>query len=95
MVLLEHCGTGLTLTAATYVIFLDEPWNKAQKNQAEDRAHRIGTKENITIITLMCKNTIDEKIHQLVESKGKMADLMIDKEMSAIDRNELVQFLLD
>ncbi len=69
--------------AATYVIFLDEPWNKALKSQAEDRAHRIGTKDNITIITLMCKNTIDEKIHDLVEQKGKLADLMVDGKMTA------------
>ncbi len=69
--------------AATYVIFLDEPWNKALKSQAEDRTHRIGTKDNITIITLMCKNTIDEKIHDLVEQKGKLADLMVDGKMTA------------
>ena len=56
-------GTGLTLTAATVEIFLDEPWTRAAKEQAEDRAHRVGTTQNITIFTLMCKGTIDEKIH--------------------------------
>ena len=87
-------GTGLTLTAATYVIFLDEPWNKAIKDQAEDRAHRIGTKDNVTIITMMCKNTIDEKIHDLVLQKGKLADLMVDGKMTAQNKAELVEFLL-
>lgn len=87
-------GTGLTLTAATYVIFLDEPWNKALKDQAEDRAHRIGTKDNVTIITMMCKNTIDEKIHDLVEQKGKLADLMVDGKMTSQAKAELVEFLL-
>ena len=52
-------GTGLTLTAGTVEIFMDEPWNRANKEQAEDRCHRVGTKENVTIYTLMCKNTID------------------------------------
>lgn len=87
-------GTGLTLTAATYVIFLDEPWNKAIKDQAEDRAHRIGTKENVTIITMMCKNTIDEKIHDLVLQKGKLADLIVDGALTAQNKATLVEFLL-
>lgn len=87
-------GTGLTLTAATYVIFLDEPWNKAIKDQAEDRAHRIGTKENINIITLICKNTIDEKINELVEKKGAMADLLVDGKVTNQNKAQLVEFLL-
>ncbi len=80
--------------AATYVIFLDEPWNKALKSQAEDRAHRIGTKDNITIITLMYKNTIDERINELVEKKGAMADLIIDGKVTSQNKSQLVEFLL-
>ena len=49
-------GTGLTLTAASTVIFLDSPWNRATKEQAEDRAHRIGTASTVNIITLVCKD---------------------------------------
>ena len=64
-------GTGLTLTAANTVIFLDEPWNRAIKDQCEDRVHRIGTKESPNIITIMCKGTIDERINDLVYKKGK------------------------
>lgn len=88
-------GTGLTLTAATYVIFLDEPWNAAIKQQAEDRAHRIGTADNVTIITMMCKDTIDERIHDLVLQKGKMADLMIDEKLTPQNKELLVDFLLN
>lgn len=87
-------GTGLTLTAANTVIFLDEPWNKALKDQAEDRAHRIGTKENINVITLITKNTIDERIHDLVEQKGAIADLLVDGKVSGGGKAELVNFLL-
>ena len=87
-------GTGLTLTAATYVIFLDEPWNRAIREQAEDRAHRIGTKENINIIFLLCKGTIDERIHELVEKKGLMADALVDGKININDKSELVDFLL-
>ena len=71
-------GTGLTLTAGTVEIFMDEPWNKANKEQAEDRCHRVGTTQNVTIYTLMCKDTIDERIHELVFKKGALADALVD-----------------
>ena len=87
-------GTGLTLTAGSTVIFLDEPWTKATKDQAIDRAHRIGTKSNVNIITLLCKNTIDERVHQIVEEKGEMADLLVDGKLTQQNRHKLIDFLL-
>lgn len=87
-------GTGLTLTAGTVEIFMDEPWNKALKDQAEDRCHRVGTTENITIYTLLCKDTIDEKIHNLVEQKGLMADAIVDGKIRT-SKTELLNYLLN
>jgi len=86
-------GTGLTLTAGTVEIFMDEPWNRANKEQAEDRCHRVGTKENVTIYTLVCHGTIDERINQLVERKGAMADALVDGKAS-IDNSQLLDFLI-
>ncbi len=86
-------GTGLTLTAATVEIFLDEPWTRAAKEQAEDRAHRVGTTQNITIYTLMCKGTIDEKIHEIVIDKGAMSDALVDGKANNI-KSELLDYLL-
>ena len=83
-------GTGLTLTAAQNVIFLDSPWNMALKAQAEDRAHRIGTKGTVNIITLVCKNTIDERIEELVEKKGQISDALVDGKVSIEDINYLL-----
>lgn len=83
-------GTGLTLTAAQNVIFLDSPWNMALKAQAEDRAHRIGTKGTVNIITLVCKNTIDERIEELVGKKGQIADALVDGKVSIDDINYLL-----
>lgn len=83
-------GTGLTLNKANTVIFLDEPWNMALRAQAEDRAHRIGTQGTVNIITLMCKDTIDERIHQLVEKKGMIADAIVDGKISMEDINFLL-----
>lgn len=87
-------GTGLTLTAANTVIFIDEPWTMAAKQQAIDRAHRIGTKENVTIYTLMAKNTIDERIHELVEKKGAMSDAIVDNKIVG-NKLELLEFLIN
>lgn len=86
-------GTGITLTAGTVEIFLDEPWNRANKEQAEDRCHRAGTKENVTIYTLLCKGTIDERIHELVYQKGEMADALVDGKAN-MSKSELLDFLL-
>lgn len=85
-------GTGITLTAGTVVIFLDEPWTNAAKEQAIDRCHRIGTTDNITIYTIMAHNTIDERIHSIVLQKGEIADFMVDGKV--MNNRAMVDFLL-
>ena len=87
-------GTGLTLTAASNVIFIDDPWNRALKDQAEDRAHRIGTKGTVRVITIVCKETIDERILDLVYRKGKMADLLIDGKFEGRNKTAFIDYLL-
>ena len=82
-------GSGLTLTAASTVIFLDSPWNRANKEQAEDRAHRIGTTSNVNIITLVCKDTIDERIEELINKKGAMADVLVDGKVD-LNKSEVI-----
>lgn len=91
---IDAMGVGLTLTAANTVIFLDEPWNRAKKDQCEDRVHRIGTKESPNIITIMCKGTIDEKINDIVYRKGKLSDIIIDKEEDIMTNKKLLNYLL-
>ncbi len=71
-------GVGLTLTAAQYVLFIDEPWTTGDKEQAEDRAHRIGQKENVTVITMVCNDTVDEYKYVLLELKRKVIKKIID-----------------
>ena len=87
-------GTGLTLTEASTVIFIDEPWNRALKEQAEDRAYRIGTTKTVSIITLICNRTIDEKIMHLVNNKGKIADFLVDG-IKPRDKEDFVNYLLN
>lgn len=87
-------GTGLTLTAANTVFFLDSPWNRANKEQAEDRAHRIGTTSAVNIVTLVCKDTIDERIEELIYKKGAMADALVDGVVD-LSKQEVIDFLLN
>lgn len=86
-------GTGLTLTAGTVVIFMDEPWNSALFEQAVDRTHRIGTTKKVTVYSIMCKDTIDERIHELIYQKGKISEILIDG-VEEKNKTELVNFLL-
>lgn len=86
-------GTGLTLTAGTTIIFVDEPWNKALFDQAVDRAHRVGTTENITIYSIMCKGTIDERIHEIIYKKGLMSDAIVDGHIIG-DKQQVFNYLL-
>lgn len=85
-------GTGFTLNTATMVIFLDEPWNRALKDQAADRAHRIGTKYPVTVVTLITKDTIDERINSIVHKKGAMSDFLLG---DAPDARSYLNELLD
>lgn len=86
-------GVGLTLTAANTVFFLDVPWNWAKYSQACDRAHRIGQNDKVTVVNLVTKNTIDEKIQQIIEEKRFISDAMIDN-LSCEDINMLLNYLL-
>lgn len=87
-------GTGLTITAGSVEVFLDEPWTMASKSQAIDRCHRIGAKSNITVYTLIAKGTVDERINEIVEQKGIMADALVDGKIDKARQSELVDFLL-
>lgn len=86
-------GTGYTLVEGTVEIFLDHPWNRAIYDQAVDRCHRIGQKQNITVYNLLCKNTIDERIWEIVQKKGAISDQVVDGEVVG-DKGTIVDYLL-
>ncbi|MFT6130890.1 MAG: SNF2 family DNA or RNA helicase [Neolewinella sp.] len=84
LISLKAGGTGLTLTAADYVIHLDPWWNPAVEDQASDRAHRIGQQRPVTVLRFISENTIEEKIVQLHAKKRDLADsLLAGTEQSA------------
>ena len=73
-------GTGHTLTEAGTVLFLEQPWTSADLEQAEDRAHRIGQDKPVTYITLLCKDTIDERVDEILDQKKDLSNMLVDKE---------------
>lgn len=77
---LKAGGTGLNLTGADIVIHYDPWWNTAAQNQATDRAHRIGQKNDVTVYKLIIKDTIEEKILELQEKKQALADDILSGE---------------
>lgn len=74
---LKAGGTGLNLTAAANVIHYDLWWNPAVESQATDRAYRIGQKNNVMVYRLINKNTLEERIDEMIQSKKHLADLAV------------------
>ncbi|MHB8481456.1 MAG: DEAD/DEAH box helicase [Nitrospiria bacterium] len=66
---LKAGGQGLNLTRASYVFHLDPWWNPAVENQASDRAHRIGQVNKVTIMRILMRHTIEEKMMELKKRK--------------------------
>ncbi|KAL3090173.1 hypothetical protein niasHS_006625 [Heterodera schachtii] len=65
-------GTGITLTAASVVVFAELYWNPSLMIQAEDRAHRVGQKDSVHVQYLLARKTADMDIWSLVGSKLKV-----------------------
>lgn len=74
---LKAGGTGLNLVGADIVIHLDPWWNSAAENQATDRAHRIGQKNIVQVIKIICQDSIEEKVVELQEIKKDIANMLI------------------
>lgn len=74
LISLKAGGFGLNLTSADRVILLDDWWNPAVEDQAMSRAHRIGQQNNVLVLRLVCKNTVEEKILQLQDQKRFTVD---------------------
>ena len=67
-------GVGLTLTAASNVLFCEFPWTAADCSQAEDRAHRNGQKNAVNCVYLLGNGTIDEYMYNLIQTKKEISD---------------------
>lgn len=87
-------GTSHTLNAANNVIFLDEPWTATDKTQAEDRVHRPGTTQIVKIYTIITKDTVDDRVHQIVYGKDQIAGYIVDNKIDIYKNPELFDLIL-
>lgn len=67
-------GTGLTLTAASRVGFIEFPWTYSDCEQAEDRAHRNGQKNAVNCYYFLGDKTIDEYMYKVIQTKKNIAN---------------------
>jgi superfamily II DNA or RNA helicase len=86
LISLKAGGLGLNLTAAEYVFLLDPWWNPAAEAQAIDRAHRIGQSRPVFAYRLIAKDTIEEKVMQLQDSKRDLANAILSADGSLISK---------
>lgn len=77
LISLKAGGTGLNLTGADMVIHYDPWWNPAVEDQATDRAYRLGQNNRVQVFKFITKDTIEEKIFQLQQTKKALIDQMI------------------
>ena len=92
---IQKIGTGLTLTKASYMIFVDLPWTEGLYTQGCDRIHRIGQTQPVFIYNLICANTIDEVTKEAITTKKALSDYIIDDNLDDTIILKLQKYILD
>lgn len=84
LISLKAGGLGLNLTAAEYVFLLDPWWNPAVEAQAIDRTHRIGQSKQVFAYRLLARDTVEEKVLELQNTKRNLAEAIITADNSLL-----------
>lgn len=96
---IKAAGVGLTLTASSNVAFVEFPWTYADCCQCEDRAHRIGQKNNVNCYYLIGRGTIDPVLYNIIHRKRSIANQIMasddDIPTDELYFDELVNSFLD
>ena len=95
LISLKAGGTGLNLTAASYVFHLDPWWNPAAEDQATDRAHRIGQRRAVTVMRMVAVDTIEEQVLALHQHKRALVGELLSGtgKAAALSSDELLGLL--
>ncbi|MBD2251285.1 SNF2-related protein [Nostoc parmelioides] len=94
---LKAGGVGLNLTRANHVFHFDRWWNPAVENQATDRVFRIGQTRNVQVHKFVCNGTLEEKIHDMIESKKQLAEQVVgagEEWLTELDTDQLRNLLI-
>lgn len=69
-------GSGITLVAASYVIYFSNNFSLRDRLQSEDRAHRIGQTKNVTYINIVAEGTVDEQVVDALMNKQEVSEMI-------------------
>jgi SNF2 family DNA or RNA helicase len=94
---LRASGLGIDLTAASVVIHYDRWWNAAREEQATDRVHRIGQTRGVQVFKLLTRNTLEEKIDQIISRKKRLMESVVRQDDKSIlkhfSREDLIELI--
>ncbi len=85
---IQSGGTGLNIQAASVVVICEPQFKPSTENQAISRAYRMGQARNVLVYRLLCENSIDERITELLEEKQAIFDAFADKSVAA---NQIIE----
>ena len=80
---IQSGGTGLNIQSATVVIICEPQFKPSIENQAISRAYRMGQTRNVLVYRLLCENTVDERITDLLQEKQAIFDAFADESIAA------------
>ena len=89
-------GSGINLTRANHVFHYDRWWNPAVENQATDRAFRIGQVRNVQVHKFVVAGTLEDRIHDIIESKQALAESIVgtgESWLTELDTDQLREIL--
>ena len=82
-------GTGLNIQTASVVVITEPQFKPSIENQAIARAYRMGQTRNVLVYRLLCENTVDERIRDLLYSKQQIFDAFADESVAAQANQEI------
>lgn len=87
-------GTGFSMPECHYMIMVDTPYTYAQFSQSVDRIYRITSDQPVYVKVLCCKDTVDERVKEIVDTKRDLSDFVIDNKETALTKS-LRSIILD
>lgn len=87
---IRSAGEGITLTAANLEVFVEQDWVPGKMCQAEDRAHRIGQRDNVLIKYLVLEGSLDARVMKTLIEKMEIIERALDKGDKQIDSEPFV-----
>lgn len=80
---IQSGGTGMNIQSASVVVFCEPQYKPSIENQAVSRAYRMGQTRNVLAFRLLCEDTVDERILDIIRSKQELFDAFADKSSAA------------